>query len=267
MKTIYKLLILVAVLHLGVNVDAKSKFGEVIFTDTISGTDIVFNDAKIFSTPNKDNCRMVIDTKVSEIYIFTEENPENKTFTWQRVNQFDADFRFGNLITSEKFENENVDGWIRYYEMPTKKGGMLLSCLSVIRGNSYAIYILEQLSPDKTPITPEIVKNTEFKKVTGKRIDNDGRITTKMCVIFAILLLSSIIVKFLFKRSTKMKVIAMITLNLIFFCYAYFVQVYDFYTSLISIGISALVWVLVLFVFETWTDVVNFIQNAISEMG
>lgn len=267
MKTIYKLLLLVALLHCVANVDAKKKFGEVIFTDSISGTEIIFNEAKIYSIPNEDNCRMVIDTKESTIYVYTVENSQDRTYKWSEVNQFDADFRFGNLITSEKLEFENADGWIRYYQMPSKKGKMILSCVSVIRGNSYAIYIVEQLSPEKTPVTPEIVKNTEFKKVTGKRIENDGRVPSNLWIWYAIFALSSIIIKFLFWDKTKLKTIIFIIAHVAFFIVVYFILLYSLSTTLISLGGSAIVWGLVLYFVNSWDDLWNIIGQGLSEIG
>lgn len=101
-----------------------------------------------------------VDLPKSYLFIYSMKNEKNEKFSWERINQFDEKEKYGTLLRSQRF-NEQIEGWVRYYQTPDKKKPYI-SCVTLVRGDNYAFYMVEAAYNEADLLTLSILENAIF---------------------------------------------------------------------------------------------------------
>ena len=247
------------------NASAK-ELSDISLTEPITKTVIRIPNSEVVDSALHKFEKFKVNTPTSVIKIFSMENPENVPFTWKRINEFDKNRKYGYLESKERLDGD-TDGWIRYYSSKDESGNSIANCVSLIRGNGYAIYILETANDMAGLVSPAIVKATEFKPITDHRVNNDGEFGWKSWCVFIGIILLSLLIKPIQKRLSD---IVLVVLSVIvlggLFCGMYFYAKFSFG---ISIGTSIVVgtlWTVILCA-SSWSDFWRILNNVLKNIG
>lgn len=247
------------------NASAKESSG-ISLTEPITKTIINIPNCEVVDSSLHKFEKFKVNTPASVIKVYSMENPENEPFTWKRINEFDKNRKYGYLESKERLDGD-TDGWIRYYSSTDESGKAIINCVSLIRGNGYAIYILETANDKTGLMSPAIVKATEFKPITDHRVNNDGKFGWKSWCVFIGIILLSLLIKPIQKRlsDTILVVLSVIVLGGLF-CGMYFYAKFSFG---ISIGTSIVVgtlWIVILCA-SSWSDFWRILDNVLKNVG
>lgn len=167
--------------------DTLDKFHPLTYTEPVSGTVFEFNNARIDEVNNIEYKKASIETPKSYVRVYSNLNPDNKQYDWKKLNEFDSNNHYGKMVGKEKLKN--ADGWIRFYDGKGKNGESIKYCVSLIRGNAYALYLVEGAYDSHDFVSPDIVKATNFGSIKGIRVENDGTFTWKFWTLSGVMIL------------------------------------------------------------------------------
>ena len=234
--------------------------------DPISKTVIRLPKGELMDSSQNKFQKYKVYTPSSVLSVFSMENPENEPFSWNRINEFDKNKKYGSLMSKEKLDGK-TDGWIRYYSTKSDSGQDIVNCVSLIRGNGYALYILETAYDKVGLVSPTIVKATEFKPITDHRVNNDGVFTWKMWAVLVGIIVFALLLKFIQKSISEMFLIILSVIVLGgLFCGMYFYAMYSFSISATTTGIIAGVWIFILLT-SSWKEAGKSLENILKNMG
>lgn len=262
---IRKLIVAMAIILSPEIATASSELAPLTYTEPISGTEFEFKMASIDKESEYDYKKAEIETPASFIYIYSNQNPDNKQYKWSKLNEFDSNNYYGNLTGKEKLVN--ADGWIRYYDGAGTKNEKLKYCIILVRGNAYALYVVEGAYDTTDFVMPDIVKKTMFGKIEGIRIENDGSYGKTFWMLTGILatltLLSSLIVK---DRKKGSFIIYALALVCSYGLLLYFWLGYNWLTTLGIWFIAVIIWYAIIEA-DSWSDFFKIIDRIISKAG
>lgn len=263
---VFLLFLLIALTMSAVNNIAPTiQYGEVIVTDAVSGTMIKFPKAYKLDSSDVNFEKARLYTPKSVVSVYSMPHPDDMAFTWKRVNEFDANNKYGIMLKKSKLEN--VDGWVRYYSSTDKQGRPIIKCAILIRGNAYALYVLETAYEIDDCVSPSIIASTEFKKIKGKRIENDGSLTFTFWVITLIAMLSSGLGKLIFGRKISASICIMGGAVVVAYALGLFFWLsYGIGTTLFWTCVTASMWIGVILA-SSWSDFFNFMEKVFEKMG
>lgn len=247
----------------GINAEGLSRLD---LTEPISKTVITIPEGEVMDSALNKFEKFKVYTPSSVLSVFSMENPENEPFSWKRINEFDKNKKYGSLISKERLDGK-TDGWVRYYSTKNDSGQDIVNSVSLIRGNGYAIYILETAYDKAGLISPAIVKATDFKPITNHRVNNDGEFSWKMWSILVGIIVFALLLKFVQKRlsETFLIILSVIVLGGLF-CGMYFYAMFSFSISATTTGIIAGIWIFILQT-SSWKDAGKSLENILSNMG
>ncbi len=265
-KTVFFILLFIALsLSAAKSSNTETKYSEVSVRDALSGTVFKFPEGCKQDSSDVNFEKAMILTPKTVVSIYSMPHPDDKTFTWKRINEFDANNKYGTLIKKTKLEN--ADGWIRYYNSTDKRGRQVISCVTLIRGNAYALYLLESAYELADCVTPAIVASTDFKDIDGKRIENDGSLTMTFWIVTLIAVLLSGLGKLIFGREPSAGIVIMGAVTIVAYALGLFFWLnYGIGTTLLWAFITTCVWFGVVMA-STWTEFFDFLQKALDKMG
>ena len=128
------------------------------------GTNIDSTLTKLVNDSNSNFVKCVAIRKGGYISLASKKNKKNRPFSWEEVNRYDANDRFGRLVAYEK-AREDLEGWIRTYEYTDSNKRLQKCYVTLIRYNRYAIYMVEDVGNEKS-ITKDVVNSMKFPKST-----------------------------------------------------------------------------------------------------
>lgn len=215
-KLVFALLFSIFVL----NVSAQDSYP--VFVDSLTGVSYIFPEGTRLLPPidlKSDFAKQIAVTPDSYVFLLSKANKKKKPFTWEEINEYDSGNKFGKLLSYEKVEND-LQGWIRYYEYSNDKKQRCISCVTLIRYNRYAIYMVEEgTNPDKF-ITKQVISSMQFPKSTyikeTSTIDN--------IIIWGIILLGFVewlLRKFIKGNSLRLTLLILSTIALILYIILY----------------------------------------------
>ena len=111
--------------------------------------------------------KATIELEKSYLKIYSMSDEDGKTYTWNQVNNFDANNKYGNLLKYERL-GEKMDGWIRYYTSKTKSGRDIVTCVVLVRGKDYAFYMTEAAYTEEQLLMTKILESASIPKSTLK---------------------------------------------------------------------------------------------------
>lgn len=265
-KTVFFILLFIALsISAAKPSNTETKYSEVSVTDALSGTVFKFPEGCKQDSSDVNFEKAMLFTPKTVVSVYSMPHPDDKTFTWKRINEFDANNKYGTLIKKTKLDN--VDGWIRYYNSTDKQGRQVISCVTLIRGNAYALYLLETAYEVADCVTPAIVASTEFKNIGGRRIENDGSLTLTFWIVTLITVLLSGVGKLIFGREPSAGIAIMGVITVIAYALGLFFWLhYGIGTTILWLVLTSCVWIGVITA-STWTEFFNFLQKALDKMG
>ena len=112
--------------------------------------------------------KATIELEKTNIEVYSMKNEEKKKYTWDQVNNFDANNKYGTLLKYERMP-DNIDGWIRYYSAKTKRGESYVTCVVLVRGNDYAFYMTESAYKESDLSITGILEKISFANATMEK--------------------------------------------------------------------------------------------------
>ena len=258
--------VVLLVIDLLMSTAKSADFIRLDLTEPLSKSVITIPEGEVVDSAQYKFEKFKVYTPSSVISVYSMENPDNEPFTWNRINDFDKNSKFGSLDSQERLESD-ADGWIRYYSSIDKSLKPIVNCVSLIRGNGYALYILETAYDKEGLVSPAIVRATEFKPITDHRVNNDGAFTWKMWAVLACIIVFALLLKFVQKglSETFLIVLSVIVLGGLF-CGMYFYAMFSFSISATTTGIVAGLWIFILLT-SSWKEAGKSLENILSNMG
>lgn len=214
-----------------------------IFTDSLTEVQLFFPSSAKFENISPTSFRKGIAVmEKSDIIIYSMRNPDEEQYSWSRINEFTQNSKYGSHIRDEKINN-SAEGWFRYYKNKTKKGRDYVTCVTLIRGNIYALYLVESAYRESDLKSKEVVALSSFPKSKLHHLARKKTLSINdLIIILAIILSGLCLWKFRRKINKTWKVILIVISSLIIVSYLIF---FAWFTITLSIGfgvINALFW-------------------------
>lgn len=240
--------------------DYDKSYEEQILTDPISKTEIKIPYGVINDSSSIKFKKYFVETPKTYISLFSVENPNACQYTWEKIIEFEKERDLGKLIEQDRLPAP-ADGWIHIFKSRSKAGYDYYTALTLVRGNAYALYLLEDANKQDDLITPGIAKTTEFRPITGKRINNDGQTTWRTWVTILAIILIGFLVRLLGKNmSAGLKYFLIVVSSGCYFGGSYFFVKFPLgITICFTITLGVLLW-LVLFS-KNWEDFFNKLEK------
>lgn len=230
----------------------------VIFIDSLTGSKIIFPaGSTLRPSENSGFYKCSVSLSKSDISVYSMKNVDGKQYTWNTINKFDENDKYGTFINTEKIEGLDIEGWQRFYLREVKDGENYFNCVTALRGKNYAVYLLESAYKKEDMLSLSIVKCSTFVGST-KTIRG---IQKYQFYWFAIALASIIIPFLLYPIRKKMEGKLKWTLILFFTIVgsiATGLWLTNGWICILALLIYLLVWYVVLSA-ENWTDIWNHI--------
>lgn len=230
----------------------------VIYIDSLTGSKIIFPAGSTLKPSEKSGFyKCSVSLSKSDISVYSMKNIDGKQYTWNTINKFDENDKYGTFINTEKIEDLDIEGWQRFYLREAKDGESYFNCVTALRGRNYAVYLLESAYNKEDMQSLSIVKCSTFVGSTKTK----RNIQKYLYYWFAIALISIVIPFLLYPIRKRIK--GKLKWSLIFF----FTIVGTIATGLwftngwiciLAVLIFLLVWYVVLSA-ENWTDIWNHI--------
>lgn len=241
-------------------------YKELSVVDPVSKTEFHFKEAEIVDSSAQKFLKYTIELPNSYIDIYSMKNNNSESFSWDRLNEFDAGNKYGTLKKKEKLTN--IDGWIRYYEAQNK-GIKYINCISIIRGKKYAVFLSERAFNIEQLSTPELIKNTKFKKA-GRASVRSRRVPASFEVVFWILMILSLVIFSILHVNLKISpkiififggilLVAACVCSYVLFAYpiAGIIGLFIIYgISLIFVGMS-----------DSWEEIIKYLGEILNKIG
>ena len=112
--------------------------------------------------------RARIKLEKSDIDIYSMKSQNGTQFSWERVNSFDDNRKYGELVRYERMPN-GIDGWIRYYSAKDKRGRQYTTCVVLLRGKNYAFYMTESVYNEEDLSITDILETASFPTEFNKK--------------------------------------------------------------------------------------------------
>lgn len=112
--------------------------------------------------------KATIELEKTNIDVYSMKNDDKKKYSWDQVNTFDANNKYGSLLKYEKMPND-IDGWIRYYTGKTKNGHNYVTCVVLVRGKDYAFYMTESAYKETDLSMTGILEQISFANATVEK--------------------------------------------------------------------------------------------------
>lgn len=203
----------------------------VILVDPVSKTEIAIPQGRITESSPTKYRKYAVVTPYSYVSLFSVENPNSCPYSWSKLNEFEKDKELGSVIDRKRLPKP-ADGWIRIFQSKDSDGRDIYHSLTLVRGNAYALYLLESAYRREVLLTPSVAMKTEFKDVSDKRVDNDDVITWRTWLVFGLILLLVALLKiFKFLQSIVLRCILYVVITCTFFCGMYFYALFPLQTS------------------------------------
>ena len=193
-----------------------------VFVDSLTGVSYIFPKGTKLLPPTdlkSDFAKQIAVTPESYLFLLSKANKKKKPFTWEEINEYDSGNKFGKMLSYEKVGND-LQGWIRYYEYTNNKKQKCISCVTLIRYNRYAIYMVEEgANPDKF-ITKQVISSMQFPKSTYIKETS----TIDRIIIWGIILLGFVewlLRKFIKGNSLRLTLLILSTIALILYIILY----------------------------------------------
>lgn len=103
----------------------------------------------------------------SYLMLYSMRNNKEEKFSWSELNGFEKERRLGRRI--KEIRLPDIDAWQRVFESDSR-GLTVFHCLTIVNGNGYAMYILENAIDSARFSSPAIIADTEFRDMQGVRI-------------------------------------------------------------------------------------------------
>lgn len=205
--------------------------------------------------------RARIKLEKSDIDVYSMKSQNGTQFSWERVNSFDNNRKYGELVRYERMPN-GIDGWIRYYSAKDKRGRQYTTCVVLLRGKNYAFYMTESVYNEEDLSITDILETasfpTEFKK---KKILVPSWLAW---TIYALLAFSQVIFFPLLKKVSKRTYIVIAIFAVIAaLLWSVFILDKGWFAILIALGCAAC-WGIT-YNCNSWKEAFEKIMNAIGK--
>lgn len=238
---------------------------QVVFIDSLTASKFYFPlNTKITDISYVSFKKCVAVLQKSDIYIYSMKNPEGEQYSWTRINEFDKNKQYGSLIRTEKIGNM-LDGWYRYYQNKTKNGKEYITCVTLIRGNVYAIYLVESAYNEGDLRSKEVVAASVFSK-GGKGNRRKEPKGSEWLIIGVANLVALCFWKLRSKLKNRLKIILISISGTILFVYLVYIawlEVWPF--SIGSVFFNVVFWSTCLYA-KSWDDFWNRLEKFFSNM-
>lgn len=239
---------------------------KVIFTDSVTSVQLFFPQHTEFKNISNISFRKgTAILKESNISIYSMKSPEGKQYSWTRINEFDNNAQYGHLIRKEKIK-DSPEGWFRYYQNETKDGEKYITCITLIRGDVYAIYLVESALKEEYLSSKEVVASSFFPNSTGVNKTRKDSLSTKDWIIVIVSLLCGLCFWNLKqKMSNTIKIPLILLSGIAIFIYLHFFAWVGIWTSCCTSITIILFWVLC-FYSKSWNDFWKHIEKTFDHM-
>lgn len=130
----------------------------ILFHDSVTNVQIFIPDScktKFFKS--SEFRKFYAEWAHNALSYYSMKDPKGKLISWQRINNFDNNGKFGRYLGTEKIEGTGLEGWYRYYEHKN-----FINCITILRGKDYVCYLYETAPSKKELIMPTIIKQSSF---------------------------------------------------------------------------------------------------------
>lgn len=238
---------------------------QVVFTDSLTASKFYFPlNTKLTDISYISFKKCVAVLQKSDICIYTMKNPEGEQYSWTRINEFDKNERYGSLIRTEKI-GDMLDGWFRYYQNKTKKGKEFITCVTLIRGNVYAVYLVESAYKEEDLKSKEVVTASVFSKVKKSYRRKEPR-GCEWLVIGVINLVALCFWKLRSKLNNRLKIILISISSAVLFVYSVFIAWLEIWPFSIGIVLFDVVFWSACLYAKSWDDFWNRLEQVFGNM-
>ncbi len=226
----------------------------VCYTDSLTNVQIYFPSGTILQDISNRTFRKCIAVmEKSDISVYSMKSSNGKQYSWSRINEFDQNSRYGTLVHSRKIKNA-AEGWHRYYTNKTKKGREYITCVTLIRGDRYAVYMVESAFNQNDLNSEEVTSLSTFPIKTKKSNARTNQLLLKNWIVVGIIMLFGLCFwKWREKMSDTLKLILICLATLAMLIYLLFIVRYTIAMSICFTVITPAVWAACLYA-ESWSD-------------
>lgn len=216
---------------------------EVFFTDSLTAVHLVFPaNTKLQNISTTAFKKGVAVMDKTDIFIYSMKNSAGGQYAWERINEFDKNSKYGSLIRSEKINN-TAEGWHRYYKDKTKKGIDYITCVTLVRGSNYALYMVESAFQEEHLKSKTITTASVFPIIEKKETKRTTNLSGLNWIIITIIFFSVFVlwpIKSLFNNKIKILLICLSVCGMLLYL---LVGVrFVIFWSIIFAGFDALFW-------------------------
>lgn len=259
--------ILYVIVSIFSNAEIHEQLSDIEFKEPVSGVTFKIDASTMVESSRYDYRKALIYTDSTAISIWSVPNPDEQPFSWKKINEFDANNRFGVMTIQERIDK--VDGWIRYYNYTDKQNKHWYYCVALVRGNTYALYLVESrlktTKMDMPPMTiPQLISKTDFGEMDKRALNEKKSLEGDFWLImFVGAFLSGLAKLFFRKQNGAFWTCGIITILIVIFM-LYWILFYSISTVLLWSFLLICFWLLV-WLSETWMDFYNLIVKALDK--
>ena len=238
---------------------------EIVVEYVDSLTNVVFKlPKKSVVTRYKGFHKATIELEKSYLKIYSMRDEDGKTYTWDQVNNFDANNKYGKLLRYERLA-EKRDGWIRYYASKAKSGKDIVTCVVLVRGRDYAFYMTETAYKEKDLSICKILESASIPEATVKK-RTKGMIWFSG-IVACLLFFSNLLLFSLLKRLSKGAYIAIAALVIVaFFLCCFLMLDFGAWSSILFSGLAFFSWAIT-YESESWSVAFDKVMELIGKIG
>ena len=233
-----------------------------VFVDSLTEVNVVFpENVKIVETNQEAFRKCTVNTSNSTISVFSKKwNKRKNELSWEEINSFDENDKYGKYIEDEAIDKYGVQGWFRCYETADKNYKPIYNFVTVIKGYNYVEYFVETSYSKEDLMSREILKNSVFpyKKITPYVIWCDLHQPFKLYffIIFGVI---GIILFFIKKWIPK--AIRIILFILCIPAGSLYLASFYWTIAIYYMLIYGCIWAACLFWANSWNDVMNMLNT------
>lgn len=262
LKSLFLAAAVVVSAAISVSAQGKTELGPIEYREPVSGTVLKFDKAVVSDSSRYDYRKAVIYTEGSTLTVWSAPNPEEKAFDWKKINEFDANNRFGVMTFQEKIEN--AEGWLRHYNFTDKQNRKWAYCVALIRGNAHALYLVESAVSEESLILADLIRNTDFGDLDDRALHEKKALDLDFWLAALVALLLAGLDKLFFREKHGVFWAFGGVVILAFGATVYWGMLYSVGIALVWSFFLACLWVGV-WLAESWTDFYNFVSKALNK--
>lgn len=238
-----------------------------VFTDSLTSVQLYFPKYTEFKNVSfKAFKKATAVLEKSYISIYSMKNPEGEQYSWIRINEFDDKDQYGHLIKSEKIKDV-AEGWFRYYQNETKNGKTYITCVTLIRGNIYAFYLVETAYKEEFLSSKKVVTSSVFPNSKSPDRKRTNTMSDIDWGIFCIILLSGLCFwKVKSTMSDSIKLILVVLSSAILVVYLIFYVWLTIWSSIFLGFLNGAFWFICLFS-KSWSDFFNSLEKTLNKLS